>query len=179
MVRLASFRESDAEENKKLFSKRLREIAGLEEKFRKEFFEKMPEDVPKQNLQTVFSIARQFANALESFQNWEQWDHVQQNMIMPRSSSYLSYLNEKMKEDPNWQSWSEAYVQTLFNFLGTISLHYENQAQKRSQEISDKLDNSSELLSSSETLSQKALRVLLSLEEISCVVNMFLVIICC
>ena len=169
MVRLASFRESNSEENEKLFTKRLREVEELEEHFRKEFFEKIPEDVPKQNLQTVFSMAQQFSNALESFQSWEQWDHVHQNMIMPRSYSYLSHLNEKMKEEANWQSWSKAYGQTLVNFLGTISLHYENRAQKRSKEISDKLDNSSELLSSSETLSQKALRVLLSLEEISCV----------
>lgn len=166
MVRLASFRETDVKEIQDDFAKHRQLLLKLEGRFKVELLPKAPSEIPKKNLQNVFSISQQLSNALGAFQNWEHWDHVKQNILFPQSFSYLSYLNQKLNKEPVWSEWSESYSNTLYQFLDTVTKHYENQAQPRSKNISDNLDKLDSGLQSSETLSQKSLRVLASVEGI-------------
>ncbi|MFQ5708525.1 MAG: aldo/keto reductase [bacterium] len=169
MIRLASFRESDEQQIRSDFSRQIQELRVLEQKFKQELIAKAPADMPRGNLQTVFSVAQHLAKALVDFENWEHWDHVKQNYVLPQSLAYLSYLNRQLSEDRSWQAWYDAYVHALHRFLDTVSKHYENQAQARSNAFAQKLDNLNDALRSSETLSQKALRILTSTDGIDCV----------
>lgn len=169
MVRLASFRETEPKEIKADFDKYLKCLSEMEKRFKEEILPKAPQEIPKRNFEQVFSISQQLSNALEKFQNWEHWDHVKQNIILPQCFSYLSYLNQKLDEDSIWSKWSDEYSNTLYEFLDTVTKHYENQAQKRSQKITEKLDQVNPALQSSETLSQKTIRVLTSVAGTHCV----------
>jgi aryl-alcohol dehydrogenase-like predicted oxidoreductase len=169
MLRLASFRETDEGDISNDFSKYCQDLSELEQRFKDEILPNAPPEIPKDNLLNVFSISQQLSGALEDFQNWEHWDHVKQNVVLPQCFSYLSYLSHKLDEDKIWPHWSEAYANTLWQFLDTISKKYENQAQKRSKQISDKLDGLNKALHSSETLSQKTLQLLTSVTGIDCV----------
>lgn len=169
MVRLASFRETDPDEIKTEFAQRLSELSELEAFFRDKLISRCPDEIPAENLEQVFSISQQLEQGLHFFRNWEHWDHVKQNVIMPQSYTYLSFLNQKLREDTEWKEWSDAYARTLFNFLGIISRQYENQAQKRSQKISEKLEALAPALHKTETLSQKSLQTLASIAGIGCV----------
>ena len=169
MVRLASFRESDPKQVEQAFAAHLRKVADLEREFEQQHLERVPAEVSRQQVRQVFSLGRQLQGALHDFQNWQHWDHVKQNFIVPQISSYLSYLNHHLREDRAWQTWSAAYSDAVFDLLDAISRHYENQAQQRSKEIAQTLDELSVTLAFSETLSQKALRVLLSTPGVDCV----------
>ena len=169
MLRLASFRETKAEEIEEEFSQRKKSIGELEERFKKEFLSSIPDELPKENFERVFSVSEQLGNALEAFQNWEHWDHVKQSMVVPQNFSYLHFLNEKWLDNSKWKEWSESYVQGLSNFLDTITRQYENQAQKRSKEIFGTLDKLAPNLKTSETLSQKTLQILTAVPGIDCV----------
>jgi aryl-alcohol dehydrogenase-like predicted oxidoreductase len=169
MVRLASFRETDPDEISKNFGAQLFQLAELESQFQNHFKKKMPREIPAHHLDEIFGRASQLGGALEVFQNWQHWDHVKQNVLMPQAYSYLSYLNHKLAEDAEWQRWSEAYSKTLLAFLDTITRHYENTAQVFSKKISAQLDELCPALKTSETLSQKALRVLTATDGVHCV----------
>ena len=169
MLRLASFRETKAEEIEKEFNERKKSIGELEARFKKEFLSNVPDELPKENFERVFSVSEQLSNALNAFQNWQHLDHVKQNNVVPQIFSYLHFLNEKWLDNVEWKKWSESYVRDLGNFLDTITKQYENQAQKRSKEISGELDKLAPELKTTETLSQKNLQVLTSVPGIDCV----------
>ncbi|MFQ5604236.1 MAG: aldo/keto reductase [bacterium] len=169
MMRLASFRETDARQLKTAFAQKKKALSHLETQFQSQILSKLPDDIPKQSFTRPFTLSKQLQNALKDFEHWENWDHIKQNIILPQTWTYLNYLNNKMPEDAAWQKWSEAYANTLYDFLDTISRHYENIAQARSRQIAEKLDRENSLLQSSETLSQKTLQLLTSVSGVQCV----------
>ncbi|RMD87085.1 MAG: aldo/keto reductase [Calditrichaeota bacterium] len=169
MIRLASFRTTSAQIIQQNFKQELEKLRKLEDEFKKQFLPDLKVDVPKEKFEQVFSVAQQLQNALSAFQNWEHWDHVKQNIIFPQVFSYLSYLNQKLENNADWFTWADKYSQTLYNFLESITQQYENQAQRRSQKLEDLLNRLDSSLKQSETLSQKVLRVLKSIQGIDCV----------
>lgn len=169
MVRLADFRKSDAQQVENEFRKGLKALSDLEQQFSQTFISKVTTDIPREQLQQVFSMAKLLKNSLRDFQNWQHWDHVKQNLIVPQTSSHLNYLDYELRDDPAWKQWSRSYTDTLSDFLDTVSKHYENRARQTSHYISQKLDALSLTLTSSDTLSQKALRLLTSVTGVHCV----------
>ncbi|MFQ5676826.1 MAG: aldo/keto reductase [bacterium] len=167
MVRLASFRETEAKEVEREFTQTLGSLQTLESQFKRKFFKETPAEM-REILEDTFSLAPQLKNALHAFENWHHWDHVKQNVIWPRSVSALNYLDEKLRANEPWKNWSDSYAVTLHALLDAISKQYENAAQKRSNEISTRLDKREVLLQSSETLSQKALQILTSVQGVDC-----------
>ncbi|RMF63246.1 MAG: aldo/keto reductase, partial [Calditrichaeota bacterium] len=162
MVRLASFARSDPQDIRQEFDKYLAILSDLESRFTADLLPGLPDDLSKDALMQVFSLSQQLSNALEMFPSWEHWDHVRQNYLMPQSYATLSYLDQKLAENPAWASWSRAYAEALLVFLENITRKYENDAQKRSVQIERQLDSLDASLRDSETLSQKALQVLTS-----------------
>jgi hypothetical protein len=169
MVRLASFRETDPDEISREFGRRLYTLAELESRFQNQLLAKASAEIPKEQLAEIFSSGTQLANALDAFQNWQHWDHIKQNVLLPQTFSYLNYLNQKLQDDAEWQRWSEPYLRTFLDFIDIISKHYENNAQIFSQKIAARLDELNPSLRTSETLSQKALRVLTAVSGVQCV----------
>ncbi len=169
MVRLASFRETDPNEISREFGRLLYILADLESRFQNQLLSKASAEIPKEHLTEIFSGGTQLANALDAFQNWQHWDHAKQNFLLPQTFSYLNYLNQKLQDDAEWRQWSEPYLRTFLDFLDIVSRHYENNAQIFSKKITARLDELNPSLQTSETLSQKTLRVLTAVKGVHCV----------
>jgi len=169
MIRLASFRESHPKAIIDLFNSKQTTLQRLEKQFKDVFRAKVPEQVPAETLDTAFSLSKQLERALSAYQSLEHWDHVKQNVIVPQNLSLLSYLNHTLADEHGWPKWAESYTKALTDFLDAINRQYENEAQERSLQLSGKLKSLVEELANSATLSQQALRVLMSAPGIDCV----------
>lgn len=168
MVRMVSFRDSGEDDIKKAFHTGLRKLFRLEKEFAANLLDKMPGEIPKDTLKKVFSLTRELKKALEFYDNWEHWDHVKNNIIVPQTISYLEYIYSKLSADTAWFEWMQAYNQSLNDFLDTISRYFEDKANARSKSIMQKFDDHSESLRNSENLSQKTLRLIYSTEGVDC-----------
>jgi aryl-alcohol dehydrogenase-like predicted oxidoreductase len=169
MIRLASFRKTESEVIEREFNTRLQKLKELEALLTAEILDSLPPEISKENVQNIFVVSAQMASARERFKGWSHWDHVKSNMLLPQISSYLFYLNDKLKDDPRLSIWAKEYLQTLNQLCEAITLHYENEAEKMSGNIIGQLDRMPADLHHSNTLSQKALRLLGSVDGIDCV----------
>jgi len=169
LVRLANFRTTDAKEITETFHKKLTTLQRFEKQYRDKFIEELNTDLPKETLEKLFSLSTQLNSALTFFKDWEHWDHVYQNLILPQTMNSIGYLNDGVKENKEWQKWAKQYTDAAFTLFDTISRKYENGAQERSVKLSGKLKSLSGYLWSLETLSQQALRVLSSVSGVHCV----------
>lgn len=169
MVRLANFRTTESKRVDSEFQKRKTALAAAESQFRTDFLPRLPPQMPRQHLEQVFSLSKQLATSREAFGTWENWDHVKQTAVLPQIQSILGYLNQLLRAQSGWHTWASAYLAALDEFLDTISWGYENTAQERSKRISAQLDRLAPALAESQTLSQKAVRLLRSVEGVDCV----------
>ncbi len=168
MIRLANFRETEPRSITETFHKKLTTLQRLEKQYRDEFIGKIKVDIPKEKLEKLFALSRQLDNALSYFQDWEQWDHVRQNLLFPQTMNSLSYLSQGISGDA-WEKWRDAYATMAIAFFEAISRKYENQAQERSIKFSGKLKSLNGDLATSPSLAQQALRVLVSTPGVDCV----------
>ncbi len=168
IIRLATFRETEAKAVIDLFHNKLTTVQRLEKQFRDDFLQQMPEQA-HDTLGKIFSLGRQFADALAFFQSWEHWDHVRQNTLMPQSFSALSYVTQTGSRIEGLSYWSEKYSEAMMQFLEAISMKYENDAQERSFKLSGKLKSLDAEFASAATLSQQALRIMTSIPGVDCV----------
>lgn len=168
MVRIASFRESEAKAIIDAFHKKLVTFQRLEKQFADNLIKKMPKDVNTEIISKIFSISKNLKDAFTMFEDWEHWDHIKQNIILPQNFSLLSYFTNNLKEEKDLNKWAESYGSALVDFLDIVTRKYENDAQERSFKLSGRLKSLNETLADSETLSQQALRVLTSMNKIDC-----------
>ncbi len=168
MVRIVSFRESEAKGIIDAFHKKLVTLQRLEKQFVDKLIKKMPPEVNKELVSKIFSLSKHLNEAFTLFEDWEHWDHIKQNIILPQNFSLLSYFNNNLKEEKDLIKWAEIYGSALVDFLDIVTRKYENDAQERSIKLSGKLQNMDESLGDSESLSQQALRVLVSMDKIDC-----------
>jgi len=169
LVRLASFRVTDAAEIVALFHRKLTTVQRLESQFQNEFLNKLPTDLSADNFEKAFQISGQLENALSAFQGWEHWDHVKQIYLMPHVVANLNHLHHRMQETEGWTNWADSYVDAVVSLLDAITRKYENEAAQRSLQLSGKLKSIEAQLETAPTLSQQALRVVTSVAGVDCV----------
>lgn len=165
MIRLASFREEVADTLRGHFPGRIDDLQQLETRFADDILPRLPSiaGLSAEKLHRVFSLARQLANALDQFGEWEQWDHVRKNLVEPQMAAVLGHIATLLRDDKTAMEWVRAYGTALASALDDITLHYETIANARSRRLASALDSACPELAGSPTLSQKALRVLASL----------------
>lgn len=168
MVRIASFRESEANALIDAFHKKLVTLQRLEKQFADKLIKKMPREVNTELVTKIFSLSTNLKDAFTIFEDWEHWDHIKQNMILPQNFSLLTYFTNNFKEEKDLTKWAETYGSAVVDFLDIITRKYENDAQERTFKLSGRLKSLNETLADSETLSQQALRVLTSMNKIDC-----------
>ncbi len=168
MIRLASFRVTEAATVIDMFHTKLTSVQRLEAEVQNKFLTQLPEDLKVADFQAAFSLGRQLQNAMSEFQDWEHWDHVKQSYLIPTVFSHLNYLHGRMQGNEEWPSWADSYAQAVTSFLDAITRKYENDAQERTLKLSGKLKSLDATLGASATLSQQALRVTSSVGGIHC-----------
>jgi len=169
LMRLASFRYTEPEAIIEDFRQSRQLLKDLEQRFEKEFLSRLPAELPIQTARTIFSRHQQLENGLNSFQDWEHWDHVRQYYLTPQTFNTTRYLTEHFQHDDSWHRWLRMYAKVYLNLLDTIARQYENNAFQRATEITRKLEKLAPELVDSDTLSQMALRVLTSIQGLDSV----------
>ncbi len=168
-VRLASFRQTPEEEVKAVYQQQLRKVQEMEQALIDQLLPALEFQAGPETIRRLFAWGAQLSGALEKFQAWEQWDHVKQNVILHNAATALFALESEFADSPEWGSWSTQYAEALNALLEAITRHYENQAQRSSSRIADRLDAACPELAQSQTLSQKCLRTYLGVSGVDCV----------
>jgi aryl-alcohol dehydrogenase-like predicted oxidoreductase len=112
-------------------------------------------------------ILRKNISVIEDLLHWRQVLNFQ---ILPQLKRAIHDLSELPGSDsPEYQDWLKRFELREFRLLSAISAWTESQTQLRSQFIASQLDSQAPDLKDSRTLSQKALRLYLSVPALHCV----------
>jgi uncharacterized protein len=102
----------------------------------------------------------------ESFDQMSEistWREVSQNSMVPALESYGEIF--KSDPDPEIKKWFLEYEESLLKLMRAITVYLESVANKQSSRIKEKIDSIFPELHSSQTLSQKLVRLYASLSE--------------
>lgn len=170
MLRLTDFKTSAAK-----FS--LEELLKMVEVMEKEFLELyVPQiSVDPETLQpeAFFRWAEELKRANLSGLAMEQWNHIQNDIILPQVNYLIQQLEQHFSalENTSFINWRTGYISALDQLLMAIT----HECAKKSQEMSDKVSAKlNPLLPEkwrTESLSKKALAVLVNTKGVSCVLN--------
>jgi hypothetical protein len=169
MMRLADFPTISSSEAEKKFPEQIAELTEAEKVFAQKLFRELNFERVVKADRPIFAWSEQLTGGLTLFQNWAHWDHVKQHMIEPQTEMALNFLREKSNNAAVWREWENNYRRCLAAVLDTLSRYHSREAAAASDKLSQRLDGAISQLKTSPALSQKALRVLLNIPELNCV----------
>lgn len=170
LLRLSDFKSTAAK-----FS--LQDLFKMVEVMEKEFLDlyapKVSVDPETLQPEAFFRWAEELKRANLSGLAIEQWNHIQNEIILPQVNYLIHQLEQHFSamEDSNFINWRTGYISALDQLLHSIT----HECSKKSQEMSDKVSAKlNPLLPEKwreESLSRKALGVLVNTKGVSCVLN--------
>ncbi len=169
MMRLASFATISAAAAEKIFPAQIATLAEAEKSFAQTLFRELHFESSVRTDQPIFAWAEQLQDGLTLFRDWSHWDHVKQHVIESQTEMALHFLREKAGGAAAWQEWESQYRHTLAAVIDTLSRYHARQAAASSEALARQLDEKVPALKTSPGLSQKALRVLLNIPGLDCV----------
>src|SRR5207245_1384967 len=106
----------------------------------------------------------------------EQWNQLEEQMIRPQMSYLISQLDAHFRSvagnrQDEWERWRDQYVTELDRFLELLGSRCAEKSQRTSQAIAQRLDFFLPEALHAETLSRKAISVLVNTPGVSCVLN--------
>jgi uncharacterized protein YyaL (SSP411 family)/aryl-alcohol dehydrogenase-like predicted oxidoreductase len=170
MVRLADL---PLEQTADTFESHLARVAELEDEYRTAIAPHVPHG--GQGLAPVeyFTWAKELARVRAQVQGLEHWEQVESTMIAPHVNQVLSAL-APLTDGPigeRWQRWRERYLPELVGLLSVLRREATIKSRRRTNQVAQALlpwlpDRLKE-----ETLSRKALWVLVSTPGVTCALN--------
>lgn len=170
MVRLADLKIVKTE---KSVAEHLKIVMGLEEEFNESIATQFetPEGTPKPD--SLFVWGHELAQAnLKSF-GLEQWKHIELQVIRPQVNHLCTAIDSQLQGPvaQKWKDWKEDYLTELGSLLESIRSDFSKQSKKQLAKLATRVDEMLPESLKNETLSRKALAVLINTPEISCVLN--------
>ncbi|MCI0692929.1 aldo/keto reductase [candidate division KSB1 bacterium] len=170
MMRLAGFATISTAEAEKVFPAQIAALAEAEKSFAQTVFRELHFERFVRTDQPVFAWAEQLQDGLTLFRDWAHWDHVKQHVIESQTEMALHFLREKAGGGAAvWQEWESQYRHALAAVIDTLSRYHARGAAASSETLARQLDEKVPALKTSLRLSQKALRVLLNIPGLDCV----------
>jgi hypothetical protein len=169
MTRLASFATISAAEAEKVFPAQIAALAEAEKSFAQTLFRELHFERFVRTDQPIFAWAAQLHDGLALFRDWPHWDHVKQHVIESQTEMALHFLREKTGDGTAWQEWENRYRHAFAVVVDTLSRYHARGAAAFSEALARQLNEKVSALKTSPTLSQKALRVLLNVPGLNCV----------
>ncbi len=169
MTRLASYATISATEAEKNFPAQITALAEVEKVFAQTLVRELHFERFIRTDQPVFAWAEQLHDGLTLFRDWSHWDHVKQHVIESQTEMAFHFLREKANDAPAWQEWESQYRHALAAVIDTLSRFHARKTAASSEALARQLDEKVPVLKTSPALSQKALRVLLNVPGLDCV----------
>lgn len=170
LLRLSDFQSSTTK-----FS--LEEVFKMVETMEKEFLElyapKVSVDPESLQPEAFFRWADELKRANLSSLAIEQWNHIQNEIILPQVNYLIQQLEKHFSalENSAFIHWRTGYISALDQLLKAITHACSKKSQEMSDKVSAKLDPLLPEKWRSESLSRKALGVLIHTKGVSCVLN--------
>ncbi len=170
MMRLADFQMISSPEAEQIFPAQLASLSKVEEDFHQKLVPQFSLPRQRQGLAGGLYWAEQLQEGLHLFRDWGHWDYAKQYMIEPQSERALHVLRDLTGSAPAWVDWESRFRRALSSVVNTLTAFYSRRSvADNSQRWSAQLSTVVPGLKSSNTLSQKALRVLLNTNGIDAV----------
>jgi hypothetical protein len=170
MMRLASFATIPTAEAEKNFPAQIAALAAAEKAFAQTLFRELHLERFVRDDRPIFAWAEQLHDGLTLFRDWAHWDHVKQHVIESQTEMALHFLREKAGDSAAaWLEWESRYRDALAAVIDTLARYHAQKAAASSETLARQLDEKVPALKTSPTLSQKALRVLLNIPGLDCV----------
>jgi uncharacterized protein len=170
MIRLADL-PLDAQEV--VFDPQRDTIAKLEEEYRSAFVPHIQASGQGMQPQDYFKWADELTRIRPLIQNLEHWEQIEYQMIAPHINQVLRALTQHFKGDlaDTWQRWRDRYLPELLRLLRELRREATIKSREKTAIIAKAIDPLLPEAHRTESLSRKALWVLVSTPGVTCVLN--------
>jgi uncharacterized protein YyaL (SSP411 family)/aryl-alcohol dehydrogenase-like predicted oxidoreductase len=168
LLRLADFPQAGPEADG--LDQRLRAVAALEDEFRRQIAPGVrTEGGPPPA--DWFRWADQLRTLPVQLQGFEEWQQVEERMVAPAVAQMVMALNQGLSGPIGeaWAAWRDRYLAELDALLGALGAQALRRSQAQSDRVAEALAPRLPLSRLGESLSRKALWVLLGTPGVSCV----------
>jgi uncharacterized protein len=170
MIRLADL-PLDAQEV--VFEPQRDTIAKLEEEYRSAFVPHIQASGQGMPPQDYFRWADELTRIRPLIQNLEHWEQIEYQMIAPHINQVLRALTQHFTGDlaDTWQQWRDRYLPELLRLLRELRREATIKSREKTTVITKAIDPLLPEAHRTESLSRKALWVLVSTPGVTCVLN--------
>jgi aryl-alcohol dehydrogenase-like predicted oxidoreductase len=170
VVRLADF---PLEGNPVDFDSQCRAVAALEEEYRKAIAPALQHDGQGMPPADFFTWAVELARVRPQIQGLEHWEQIEHQMIAPHVNQAMQALTRQLTGTAaeRWEAWRDRYVPQLLTLLRGLRREATERSRTKTSSMLAVLDPLLPEDRRKESLSRKALWILMSTPGITCVLN--------
>jgi uncharacterized protein YyaL (SSP411 family)/aryl-alcohol dehydrogenase-like predicted oxidoreductase len=170
VVRLADF---PLEGNPVDFDIQCRAVAALEEEYRKAIAPALQHDGQGMAPADFFTWAVEVARIRPQIQGLEHWEQIEHQMIAPHVNQAMQALTRQLTGTAaeRWEAWRDRYVPQLLTLLRGLRREATERSRTKTSSMLAILDPLLPEARRKESLSRKALWILMSTPGITCVLN--------
>lgn len=170
MIRLADL---PLEAQEVVFDPQRDTIAKLEEEYRSAFVPHIQASGQGMPPQDYFKWADELSRIRPLIQNLEHWEQIEYQMIAPHINQVLRALTQHFNGDlaDTWQRWRDRYLPELLRLLRELRREATIKSREKTAVITMAIDPLLPDAHRQDSLSRKALWVLVSTPGVTCVLN--------
>jgi len=148
-------------------------VATLEEEFRTALAETIPYGGQGLKPSEYFTWANELSRVRSHIQGLEHWEQIEHQMIAPHVNQVLQAIPRLLGDAAaeRWEAWRERYVPELLALLKGLRREATARSRERTSRIAAAIDPLLPDQRKHESLSRKALGVLVSTPGVTCVLN--------
>ena len=151
----------------------LRAVGDLEGEYRTKLVAVIPYGGKGLHPEEFFNWAEELASVRDRLHGLEHWEQIEHQMIAPHVNQVLQAIPRMVEglAAEQWEAWRERYIPKLLTLLGILRREAAQKSRTRTQRVAAAMDPLLPASKQRETLSRKALWVLISTPGVTCVLN--------
>jgi aryl-alcohol dehydrogenase-like predicted oxidoreductase len=120
-----------------------------------------------------FNWAQELQRVRPQIQGLEHWEQIEHHMIAPQVNQALQTLSRHLSGavSEQWEAWRDRYIPELLTLLRGLRREATERSRTRTASIAAAIDPLLPALHRSDSLSRKALWILVSTPGVTCVLN--------
>jgi hypothetical protein len=151
----------------------LRAVRDLEEEYRSTLAPVIPHSGKGMEPKDYFNWAEELTPVRERLRGAEHWEQIEHQMIAPHVNQVLQAIPRVLQGPAmeQWESWRDRYIPRLLALLGLLRREAAEKSRARTQRVAAAIDPLLPESRRSESMSRKALWVLISTPGVTCALN--------
>jgi aryl-alcohol dehydrogenase-like predicted oxidoreductase len=151
----------------------LRALAHLEDEYRAKLAPLIPHGTQGLQPKDFFNWAEELASVQGRLQGMEHWEQIEHQMIAPHINQVLQAIPRVLQGHAaeQWEAWRDRYITRLLASLSILRREAAEKSRVRAQQVAAAIDPFLPESRRRESLSRKALWVLMSTPGVTCVLN--------